>query len=582
MSKSRISERVENCPIGIRNGFKESQRRLDMSKAIPCGWKMLQAYRKRGVDIMPTSHDLSLEKSKKISNVGTVLSSRKNEPDRINLSETQYPIGEHLGFGQQPAQKQSFVQQVKAKQAVGIPAVDAWQELAKNKRPQAVYQAAQLVKKNLQLCIRDGQLYSYLPPLWKPIDQHALFVQMRSRCPDGERIYSLLSNSDQSTLIRALLEDAELMRTQETQEPNTRFLCLDDGVYDIEEQTIREASPGWFFTSALPITSADIRNPVNHGVFDQFLENCTDGLPQVRQRLLEVMGALVSNDMPRNFYVFQGMTSTGKSVLGDFVRSALLGESACLALNSPAQLRENHISGSMIDKKLLFCMDLPDGRFDPATVGILKQFTGDPNNMTANQKHVQQRSFKSHCKILFSSNFSIRLRSGKQDEAFFDRMISVPFFNSVPKAQRDLNLLEKLKVERGYIFLLVMTALRDLRRNNFVFTEVENEIIESACPVSTSAPLNEQQELELCRFVKQYCIMKPGEEISCAELYQSYRQFCMQIGSIPLANTAFGSKLRRLYPSLGDCRHSVHGKQQRFVTGLSLASKAASNCRNDI
>lgn len=566
----KISEMAQKRPIGLRCGLDESPRRVDMSGAVYCGWEMMRAHRKRGADIAQTFHAVSLDDAGKSPDIRVVLSSRRNEPDQISLNETQYPIGEHLGFSQQPVQQQSFVQQVRAKQAVGLSPGDAWQELAKNKRPQAVYQAAQLVKRNLQLCVRDGQLYSYSSPLWKQIDQHGLFAQMRSRCPDGERIYSMLSNSDQSALVRSLLEDAELMRAQEAQEPNTRFLCLDDGIYDIEEQTIREASPGWFFTSALPITIEDIRNPINHGVFDQFLENCTVGLPQVRQRLLEVIGALISNDMPRNFYVFQGRTSTGKSVAGDLIRSALLGESACLALNSPAQLRENHISGSMVDKKLLFCMDLPDGRFDPATVGILKQLTGDPNNMTANQKHVQQRSFKSHCKVLFSSNFSIRLRSGKQDEAFFDRMVSVPFFNTVPKSQRDINLLEKLKAERGYIFLLAMRALRDLRSNNFVFTEIEQEIIDSSCPVSANAPLNEQQELALQQFVAQCCVIKPEAEILCAELHQAYCQFCIQIGSTPLTNTAFGSKLRRLYPSLGDCRHTISGKQQRFVTGLSL------------
>ena len=567
---SKISKMAQNRPIGLRCGFDELPRRLDMNEAVPCNWEMIRAHRKRGTAVTSTSHTLSLENSKKSSSLQIVFGSRRNEPDRICLSEIQYPIGEHLGYGQPPTQKQSFVQQVKAKQAAGIPPVDAWQELAKNKRPQAVYQAAQLVKRNLQLCIRDGQLYSYSSPLWKPIDQHGLFAQMRSRCPDGEHIYSLLSNSDQSTLFRALLEDAELIRTHEAQEPNSRFLCLGDGIYDVEEQTIREASPEWFFTSALPVTIDDIRNPVNHGAFDQFLDNCTDGFPQVRQRLLEVIGALISNDMPRNFYVFQGMTSTGKSVAGDLIRGALLGESACLALNSPAQLRENHISGSMVDKKLLFCMDLPDGCFDPATVGILKQLTGDPNNMTANQKHVQQRSFKSHCKVLFSSNFSIRLRSGKQDEAFFDRMICVPFFNSVPKARRDLTLLEKLKAERGYIFLLAMSALRNLRSNNFVFTEIEQEIIDSSCPVSAKTPLNEQQELALHQFVAQHCVIKPGAEILCAELYQAYQKFCIQTGSTPLTNNAFGSKLRRLYPSLGDSRHSIHCKQQRFVTGLTL------------
>lgn len=135
----------------------------------------------------------------------------------------------------------------------------------------------------------------------------------------------------------------------------------------------------------------------------------------------------------------------------------------------------------MVDKRLIFCMDLPDGRFDPATVGILKQMTGDPNNMTANRKHVQQQSFKSRCKILFSSNFIVQLKGGRQDEAFFDRMICVPFFNSVPKDARDINLLEKMKLEKGYIFQQAMAALRDLRGRNFVFTEIDQQVLDAAC-----------------------------------------------------------------------------------------------------
>lgn len=570
-----LSEILQNWSVGFPRDKIQTDSKLDMSEALSCSWTTLQVNRKRGEVSVPVSHAVPMDDAEKAPNIRIILRSHKNEASKISLREKPYSFVEQLGTGQQPAHRQSFSQMVKAKQTTVTDTANALQELEKNKRPQAVYQVAQLVKRNLQLCIDGGQLYSYSAPLWKVIDQHVFFAQVRSQCPDGEKIYSMLSNSDQSALLRALLEDAELVRAKEAKEPDTRFICLDDGVYDIEEQTIRKASPNWFFTSSLPVTAADIQNPVNYGVFDQFLDNCTDGLPQVRQRLLEVIGAILSNSMPRNFYVFQGLTSTGKSVVGDLIRGVLLGESVCLALNSPAQLRENHISGSMVDKKLLFCMDLPDGRFDPATVGILKQLTGDPNNVTANQKHVQQRSFKSQCKILFSSNFSIRLRSGKQDEAFFDRMISVPFFNSVPKAQRDLNLLEKLKAERGYIFRLVMNALRDLRGNNFVFTEIDQEIIDSACPMSASTSLNAQQELALNQFVVQCCVIRPGAEILCAELHQAYRQFCIQIGSTPLTNTAFGSKLRRLYPSLGDSRHSIHGKQQRFVTGLTLIQKSS-------
>ena len=111
--------------------------------------------------------------------------------------------------------------------------------------------------------------------------------------------------------------------------------------------------------------------------------------------------------------------------------------------------------------------------------------------------------------------------------------------------------MEKLKTERGYIFLLAMKALRNLRSNNFVFTEIEQEIVDSSCPVSATAPLNEQQELALHQFVTQHCVIKPEAEVLCAELYQAYQKFCIQIGSTLLTNTCIRKQTAQTVPVTG-------------------------------
>ena len=566
----RVSDLLKSWPCGFVGDELVDNQRLDLKEAMDCRWDILREHRKRFEAIPHPQQELPLAGTRKVGNMGVLWHSRNNDARKIIPQDDLGAFVQCMTIGDQPASAPKFSQLVKAKHGAISNPSEVMQELAQNKRSQAIYQAAQLVKSELRLCTVNGQLCVYSAPLWKPVDQHAFYTIVRERCREGESLYSRMTSGDQAALIRTLLEDAGLQCTQDDLEPDPGFICISDGIYDIDRGIVLEASSKYFFTSALPISTADIKNPVNHGVFDNFLANCTDGLPQVRKRLLEVMGTILCGSMPRNFYVLQGGTSTGKSVVGDLIRGVLLGESVCLALNSPTQLRENHISGSMVDKRLIFCMDLPDGRFDPATVGILKQMTGDPNNMTANRKHVQQQSFKSRCKILFSSNFIVQLKGGRQDEAFFDRMICVPFFNSVPKDARDINLLEKLKLEKGYIFQQAMAALRDLRGRNFVFTESDQQVLDAACSKSKISTLQENKEAAVRAFVSGCCRIAAGEEILFADLHGAYALFCAQKGYAPFANSAFGSKLRELYPELGDARRCMNGRQHRFVTGICL------------
>ena len=56
-----ISEMAQKRPLGLRCGFDELPRRVDMSGAVYCGWEMMRAHLKRGADITPTFHAVSLE-----------------------------------------------------------------------------------------------------------------------------------------------------------------------------------------------------------------------------------------------------------------------------------------------------------------------------------------------------------------------------------------------------------------------------------------------------------------------------------------------------------------------------------------
>ena len=78
--------------------------------------------------------------------------------------------------------------------------------------------------------------------------------------------------------------------------------------------------------------------------------------------------------------------------------------------------------------------------------------------------------------MLFASNHRI-LISGGPDEAFFDRLVEVPFHNPVPKERQDPDLLKKLAGEADGICAKALAAYLRLRENSYIFPKVKQESI---------------------------------------------------------------------------------------------------------
>ena len=171
--------------------------------------------------------------------------------------------------------------------------------------------------------------------------------------------------------------------------------------------------------------------------------------------------------------MFAGASNTGKSVLGEFIQS-LVGADCSLNLEKGAKsLAGKYALGDFPGKILAFCFELPDVPLDAESVAQIKQLTGDRNLLSSERKFCQRTQFTNQAKLLFCTNHPIRLSGEKDDTAFWNRLVLLPFENSVPVEKQDRDLLKKLQWERGWIIREALEAYRQLVQRNFQFTTVD-------------------------------------------------------------------------------------------------------------
>ena len=126
----------------------------------------------------------------------------------------------------------------------------------------------------------------------------------------------------------------------------------------------------------------------------------------------------------------------------------------------------------------------------------MKLLTGE-RELNIEKKGIDAAMEKTNCKLVFATNSPIVVE--KMDQAFFDRMMVVPFMHSIDRADQDLNLTEKLLSEKDSIVsYAVQNYAHDLMESNYSFCEPE-----LAREMKTSWINSHRSSLDL--FVEEYC-----------------------------------------------------------------------------
>jgi len=324
-------------------------------------------------------------------------------------------------------------------------------------------------------------------------------------------------------------------------------------VIDLHEHTRRDHSAEYRFLSRL---GCDFDPEATAPEWHSFLDDVVPGESE-RKKLQEFVGyALHHWDLPFHKALFLvGPTASGKSTFLDTVNE-LLGEGTVASLTPQQLTGERFGPAELFGKWANIRNDIPKSTVK--NTGMFKELiAGDP--MKAEKKNKDPFFFNPTAKHLFSANQLPEMEV--DDEAFFRRILLVPFPETVPEGDRDKFLDEKLQAELPGILNWAIEGLQRLLGNGG-FTGDRS-------PARTRETWSKWGD-SVSRFAK-YAITDGEDNISKSEMYSAFLEFCRQ-ESIP-SDTQHKMTRELKQEGFEDDRAYVNGSQKRVFTQVSWTGR---------
>jgi putative DNA primase/helicase len=219
----------------------------------------------------------------------------------------------------------------------------------------------------------------------------------------------------------------EISRSAQGLNRDKSTINLKNGCYDLAAQRLLPHEPGIISTIQL---KPSYDEKAGAPIFRAFLDDCLD--QQSQQLMQEIFGyLLIPETCAQKAFVFVGEGGAGKSTLLAVAQDILLGRAN--VSNIPWQnLGDRFKTAELFGMLGNIFADLPSKSIEDS--GLFKSITGE-DFITAERKNKDPFSFKATARPVFSCN-SLPKNLGDSSEAFYRRLIFVPFLPPKPLEQR--------------------------------------------------------------------------------------------------------------------------------------------------
>lgn len=307
---------------------------------------------------------------------------------------------------------------------------------------------------------------------------------------------------------------------------NPYLVNVRNGLLDIRDMSFNEHTPSYLSTVQLNV---EYNPQVDCPQFKKFLNEVLDCklIPLVQ----EIVGYLLTtNTASQKAFVFWGPARTGKSTLLWVVEYLLLGKKN--VSNIPWQeIGDKFKTAELLGKLANVFSDLPSKSIDDT--GIFKVVTGE-DYLMAEKKNKNPFKFKPFARLVFSCN-ELPRNYVDRTEGFYRRLIIVPFNRQIEKNKIDKALKYKFQREKEGILNWALEGLKRLYENNFEFSE--NELTDGV------KKEYKRENNNVISFVEEYCELDGLFSCSRIELYESYKEFCVEAGLKALSQIKFNKEL---------------------------------------
>ncbi|WP_415313578.1 phage/plasmid primase, P4 family [Clostridium perfringens] len=307
---------------------------------------------------------------------------------------------------------------------------------------------------------------------------------------------------------------------------NPYLVNVRNGLLDIRDMSFKEHTPSYLSTVQLNV---EYNPQVDCPQFKKFLNEVLDCklIPLVQ----EIVGYLLTtNTASQKAFVFWGPARTGKSTLLWVVEYLLLGKKN--VSNIPWQeIGDKFKTAELLGKLANVFSDLPSKSIDDT--GIFKVVTGE-DYLMAEKKNKNPFKFKPFARLVFSCN-ELPRNYVDRTEGFYRRLIIVPFSRQIEKNKIDKALKYKLQREKEGILNWALEGLKRLYENNFEFSE--NELTDGV------KKEYKRENNNVISFVEECCEIDSLFSCSRIEIYEAYKEFCVEAGLKALSQIKFNKEL---------------------------------------
>ncbi|MBM3957542.1 MAG: hypothetical protein FJ313_05770, partial [Gemmatimonadetes bacterium] len=313
------------------------------------------------------------------------------------------------------------------------------------------------------------------------------------------------------------------------------------------------------------ITSAPYDPEARNDLWEDFLSRTTGGSPELQAFLQRAVGYTLSGRCSEEvcFYAY-GPTASGKTTFAMALLAAL-GDGYGRSANFDTFLRRDAPTiyddlARLVGARFVAAMETRDGA--TFNEGLLKSLTGrDPVTV----RHLYQAWFTYVPQYVIWFGANMRARVAADDAAIWRRIIQLPFSNSVPAAERDPELKERLQDCRtcgAAILRWAIDGLKEWQRRRL------------AIPDGVRRATDEYQASQnpAADFVDDCCVRADTAWASSTALWEAYQHWAQGGGlKYPLTFRRFSRALEGM-----GCVPDRRGTpQQRGWAGVGLLAEGA-------
>jgi putative DNA primase/helicase len=331
-----------------------------------------------------------------------------------------------------------------------------------------------------------------------------------------------------------------------------------NGTVDLRTGKLRPHDPSDLITKLAPVDfHADAPCPT----WDAFLARTMGGDPDLVEFLRRMVGYALTGVIREHVLGFLfGGGANGKSTFLNTMH-AMLGDYAVRAprgLLFRARGGDRHETEltTLFGARFVSCAEVDEGAvFDEA---LVKDLTGgDP--ITARRMREDHWTFTPTHKLFLAGNHKPQVRGA--DEGIWRRIRLVPWTVTIPTAERDGSLPEKLRAELPGILAWAVRGCLEWQRDGLGDP--------GAVLAATDAYRAESDPLR--EFFVLHCVFAPDDRVPRKQIRGAYEDYCKENGAEPLGAKRFAAGLKQRGVRDTTVRHG--GKVLDGWAGVRLATE---------